>query len=288
MRVNSKGPVRVAVIGSCVSRDPFNRRFNPNYKDLFDCVALSNQVAIVSLLDSPVPYREGSINNLDPSGQREVERELKKTFLEELVAADPEYLILDFFPDAHFGCLEWNGSLITQNRWKLMKTSFFLGIKDDAKLFTMSTDPERYFAVWSERIDQLFAFLGQRLPKTKVVLHSARHVERYLDSQGELHSLRSSLSPAEMNAHWDRFDSYVKKKYVDRVIDIHSPELTSYEGHPWGSFFVHYTMDYYANFLSKLTQIVVQDLRDTPVARRDTIASRLRRRIRKAASSDLG
>lgn len=40
-----------AVFGSCVTRDIFNRTFNPHYRDLFESVAMCNHGSARDLVD---------------------------------------------------------------------------------------------------------------------------------------------------------------------------------------------------------------------------------------------
>ncbi|PTI83707.1 hypothetical protein BU071_12540, partial [Mammaliicoccus vitulinus] len=47
-------PVKIATIGSCVTRDNFNTKFNPNYKGFLQVVDHQNQTAIPSLMSEQI------------------------------------------------------------------------------------------------------------------------------------------------------------------------------------------------------------------------------------------
>jgi len=252
-------PVRIAVLGSCVSRDLFNSRFNPHYKDLFECVALSNQVSLISLMSPPVEVPAAAMAELDAYGRREVTAEVSRSFLTDVVAARPDYLLLDLFADVHFGCFSVDGSHLTKNRWKIMRAGFYA---QAAKIdLVPEDDHEAYLVAWRCSLDALLEFLGRELPSTRLVLHRARNVLRTRDEDGQVRPLGPQGRLAEMNGWWDRLDAEVAARGVDRVLDLVTPELTSVHDHPWGPFAVHYTLDYHPAALSKLTQIVLSDAR---------------------------
>jgi len=250
-------PVRVAVLGSCLSRDLFNSQFNPHYKDLFECVALSNQVSLISLMSEPVDIPSDLLAGLDEYGKREVGKEISRSFLQELIAQRPDYLLIDLFADVHFGCFSVDGRFLTRNRWKIMKSRFYA----QSDTVDLLPDTEDYLRVWRDALDRLLAFLAAEVPDTRLVLHRARNVTDYVAADGSRRSFGKDREFLAMNAWWDRLDDEVTARGVARSIDVFTAALTSFEAHPWGSFAVHYTLDYHPAALSKLTQMVLSDAR---------------------------
>ena len=57
-------PVRVAVMGSCTTRDNFNSRFNPDYKQMWDCVLLQNQSSLLSIMAPPLEISEDQLGEV--------------------------------------------------------------------------------------------------------------------------------------------------------------------------------------------------------------------------------
>ena len=45
-----KNKIEVAIIGACASRDAFNTRITPKYKDIFHVCAYDFQMSFVSLM----------------------------------------------------------------------------------------------------------------------------------------------------------------------------------------------------------------------------------------------
>ena len=267
---NVASPVAVAVLGSCVSRDLFNSRFNPHYKDLFDCVVLSNQTSLISLMSEPVDVPAERMADLDDYGRRELAREASRAVLAELVEKRPEYVLIDLFADVHFGCFAVDGRYLTRNRWKVMNTSFYA---EAQRVDLLPEDRDAYLARWREAVDGFLAFMGRELPDTRLVLHRARNVTQSIGADGELHSLGRQRALRDMNEWWDVLDGELASRGIDRVLDVFRPDLTSFQAHPWGPFAVHYTLDYHAEALSKLTQIVLADAR-ARVSRAEPVAGR--------------
>ncbi|MGN6301358.1 MAG: DUF6270 domain-containing protein [Angustibacter sp.] len=254
---------RVAVLGSCVSRDVFATRFLPDYKDLYRCVALSNQVSFISLMDDAVDLGAQQLGDLSDYERREVLAETSRAFLAQLVEQRPHYVVVDLFADVHFGCVRWNDRWLTRNRWKLLKAKVYQDAVQAGEVteLTPTGDEQEYLRVWSQAVERFFAWLHAELPETKVVLHRARNVTRTLTADGEVRDLGNRAQLEAMNRWWDRLDDELQRGYVDHVIDVFHDDLASPHDHPWGPFAVHYPTTYHTTFLSKLSAIVVGDLR---------------------------
>jgi hypothetical protein len=252
-------PVRIAVLGSCVTRDLFNRTFNPHYRDLFDCVVLGNQMSLISLMSAAVDVAPEDVAVLDDLGRREVLAEASRAFLGELVRARPEYLIIDLFADVHFGCFEVDGKYLTRNRWKILKTGFYQQAATTDLL--PLADRGAYLEVWRRSVDAFLEFMRTHLPETRLVVHRSRNATRFATPEGAVRDLGGGADLRAMNEWWDVLDDELVRRGIDRVIDVFTPDLISFQAHPWGPFPVHYTLDYHARALSRLTQIVLADSR---------------------------
>lgn len=99
--------IKIACYGSCITRDNFNSKLNSNYKNTFECVATSEHSSIISLLAPKVQYDLNKLNyTLSEFSHRNKEiaiKDLERSFLLELIETQPDYLIMDFFPDIYFG-----------------------------------------------------------------------------------------------------------------------------------------------------------------------------------------
>jgi len=256
-------PVRVAVLGSCTTRDSFNSRFNPDYKQMWDCVLLQNQSALLSLMSSPVEFTDDDLGDLGDFSRSVVRSDLNKEFLDRIVELAPEYLVLDFFGDIHFGCIRLeSGALVTDNRWHLQKSPFHARLKEAGELefVRMQDDPELYEALWREAFDRLVGHLRKHLPDLQLVVHRGFNVDRVLVEDTRVVPLQPfarlrRLRVKEANEQWRRLDDYAIEAGGAFEIDLTTGGYTSFADHPWGPFYVHYTMDYYRDFLAALNLI---------------------------------
>lgn len=260
-------PRTVAVCGSCTSRDNFSSRFNPTYGQFFRVGAEVFQTSIISLM-SPA-LAEAEISELVETTQtyqvRIARQDATRSFLAELVAAQPDYLVLDFFADVYFGALRLpDGRYLTNNRWMLWKTALHPRLEAAGGLtpLRIARDPEAYLALWTEALDRFAAFVAEHCPATQVVVHRGLYVDEALVGDDPrpvpVRSLRklAPVNVARTNRLWARLDDYALDTHGPThgwtAIDLRAEGWTSYAEHPWKPFWVHYTPDYYHRFLAEL------------------------------------
>lgn len=254
-------PRRVAVCGSCITRDNFNSTFNPEYRRWFSVVAQANQSSMIALMSPPVEPEVTEADGLSPYDTWNVRSDLSRAFLTEVVEADPDYLILDFFGDLHFGVrMLPDGRFVTDNSWKLHQTAQYARWNSEGApvLAKVLDDPEAYFALWTEAMDRFAAYVSEHLPRTTVIVHRGFYTGKVVTGpSGRPRSLRryARLAPfkvRELNKIWARMDDYAIAQYGWASIDLRGDRYTSTADHPWGAFWVHYSRDYYPRFLGEL------------------------------------
>lgn len=257
-------PTTVAVLGSCISRDNFNSRFNPDYRVRFTCPLHQNQTSLISLMSTPIVQPWAPTTEMNDYDRWNVATELDKSFLTEVVALQPDYLLLDFFADAYFGVARLDtGEHVTDNRWKLRHTDLYRSWKDADRLtrLRLVRDAEAYLPLWREAFDAFVRFARERLPRTALVLHRGRFTDSIrLPGSAAPESLREHRDakrriPVERsNRRWAQLDDYAAGR-VDAVIDLTDVDYPTFPDHPWGPFYVHYGLDYYPRFLAQLAAI---------------------------------
>jgi hypothetical protein len=256
---------KIAVLGSCVSRDSFNSKFIPDYKNYYSCLLHQNQMSMISLAAKPIPFNNELIDNLKPFDAKHFRTELDKSFFSEMKRVQPDYLIIDFYGDLYYGIQKIGDSYITNKKWMYEKTSLYksLDIQDEFKIF--AENKERYWPLWKEGVKYLFSFLEKEVPNCKVVINKARFVDRYLEkNSGEFRSISGDkkkryINIGVYNKWWDALDNYVIKHYNVRVLDYDMDRYYGNEDHPWGLFYVHYNMDFYQDFTRQLLGIILKD-----------------------------
>ncbi|MGN6251185.1 MAG: DUF6270 domain-containing protein [Marmoricola sp.] len=260
-------PSVVAVAGSCLTRDNFNSRFNPDYKRFFSCDLTANQMAMIALMSPPFDEVTdvGAPPGMPAYGLWNVRTELDRSFLQDVVATQPDYLILDFYGDVHFGVVQLDdGRYLTRNRWKLMKTGFWRHLDEGGRIrrrLDIFEDPDGYFAVWREALDRFAGHLAEHCPDTHVIVHRGWNTDE-VAAPG--HPLPIPLTRFKKirrfdvprgNELWARLDDYCIATYGWDVIDLRPLRVPSTADHPWKAGRVHYAPDYYHRFLAELHKI---------------------------------
>ncbi|MBU8752341.1 DUF6270 domain-containing protein [Priestia megaterium] len=256
IKQHTKPKVKVAILGSCVTRDNFNSKFNANYKEVYECVLLQNQSALVSIMGKEIPFPSEQIDQLNDWDTWNVKTDFEKTFLKDLQQEQPDFLIIDLFGDVFFGCIAIGDSFVTNNYWKLGKTSYFKNL-EKPKAFTLQKNFEGYMDIWRKSVDKLFLFLKTNLPHCKVIINQARFTDRYYDKEHNIQTIASPLDVEKGNNYWDQLDQYILDHFDVATINLTDRQFLSVENHPWGPFHVHFEMDYYQEFLQKLHEIVL-------------------------------
>lgn len=254
-------PRSVAVCGSCITRDNFNSRFNPEHRRWYSVVAQSNQSSMIALMSPPVEPEVTDADGLSAYDAWNVRSDLSRSFLAELVETQPDYLLLDFFGDLHFGVLLLpDGRYVTDNRWKLHQTAQHARwtAAGGTEVITPGSDPERYFALWTEAMDAFAAFVAEHCPRTTVVVHRGFYAAKTVTGPTGMptsvrrYSRLGRLKVGRANTFWARLDDHAVTAYGWDQIDLRPERYTSTADHPWGAFWVHYTLDYYPRFLAEL------------------------------------
>ncbi|WP_122816182.1 DUF6270 domain-containing protein [Nocardioides pantholopis] len=256
-------PPVVASMGSCITRDNFNTRFNPDYKRYFSCALHQNQSSLIALMSPPVDVGWEPMRELSDYDRANIDAELSRSFLREVVAVRPDYLVLDFFADIHFGCVAFDaGRWLTNNRWNIHHTDLYQRLRDEDRLarFDIAHHTDDYLALWQESLDRFLALVRAQLPETTVVLHRGHNTNRLrLPDRAETVSLRkhrnlARLGVARANELWRELDDRAAPA-CDAVIDLTDLPTATYDDHPWGPFYVHYEPAYYHRFLAELVRI---------------------------------
>ncbi len=96
---------------------------------------------------------------------------------------------------------------------------------------------------------------------TQVIVHRGRNASRIVLS-GETkpvplleNSRLGKIDIARYNELWSTLDDYACATPGYATIDLTARDYPTFSEHPWGPYFVHYAMDYYADFLARLNRI---------------------------------
>lgn len=281
----------VAVLGSCITRDNFNRTFNPGYKRWFRVGPTTNQSSMIALMSPPVDEPWKPVRPMRPYGRWNVESDLSREILGQLEDQQPDLLVLDFFGDVHFGVLRLgDGRYVTNNRWRIQKTDLYQRLVADeaTQVVRWQDDPDGYFDLWVEAMDRFAAYVASHCPQTQVVVHCGFNAVEVVEP-GQDHPVRMPVRgrPPRPGGRagsrfWARLNEHATSAYGWESIDLRGEWYTTFTEHPWGAFPVHYTIDYYHRFLAELHRLALRpELSPELNARVDEVAMVASRRVRR-------
>lgn len=252
--------IKIATIGSCVTRDNFNTKFNPNYKGFFQVIAHQNQTTIPSLMSEKIAL---NVNNefleKAPYVQGLLNKEFNKEFLEKIKDEKPDYLLIDLDPDVKFGVLKIEKNQYITDNPNYIDIPQLRGLKS----ININKDEKEYFKIWKNSIEKLFRFLREKVPDCQVILVKARFSDLFKDGSTLTDWRKEKNIPLqefnEMNKIWEKLDNYVTDNYPVLVLDMTKRQYYLDENHLWGKYYLHYTKDFYNDFINKLLNIIIDE-----------------------------
>lgn len=244
----------ISVIGSCVTRDNFNTKFNEHYKEKYLCTALQNQSSIISIMSPVVNVDENSFIDLDQWSEKDTLRDFRKEIWNDIDTNKPNVILFDLFTDARFLCLKVDDSFVTLNEWKLEKSIYYKRICNNDKI-GFAIDEEVFLSIFKDKLIKLKERITKSCPNAKIILHSARAVEKYLD-KGQICDFNPAFVKT-LNQRWEKLDNMFIDVFSPAVIDLfHDNIFLGDAEHPWGCSMVHYQKNYYNLFLIELNKIL--------------------------------
>ncbi|HWU23979.1 MAG TPA: DUF6270 domain-containing protein, partial [Nocardioides sp.] len=287
-------PAVVSVMGSCISRDNFNRRFNPGYKKWYAVGACTNQSSMIALVAPPVDMSWEPKTPMKRYGRWNMNSDLSKEIWDLLAADPPDFLVLDFFGDVHFGALATaDGRIVTNNRWRLHKTDLYerLMAIPGTRPIWWRVDREEFLREWREAIGRFAEFMAAHCPTTRIIVHRGFNVHAQLLEDGLTTRLLWGEWPEghpewvnRSNELWSELDTYAIDTFGWESIELGPEWWTTHEKHPWGPSDVHYTPDYNHRFLAEMHAIsVMQELPEADAGAVQAIRLASRERVRAEA-----
>lgn len=253
---------RVAIVGSCITRDLWPARGEGPADILY-----ISRTSLPSLLSPPLALsvRDTAPNGLTPFEHRSVVWDLTKQALPALLSYRPTHVIFDFI-DERYDLLQV-GEAFANHTWEL-QTSGYLDepvLRAAATIPRMSNDCE---ALWRRSLRQLAALLaGTPLAQARLILHRAQWAKTYLDEQGALHAFPRQTPLLEgrtvdldrQNALLDRYqDAFVREVAGCREVSAPLSMQVATPQHRWGLSPFHFGAGYYAEIRRQLAELGVE------------------------------
>jgi len=253
---------RVAIIGSCITRDLWPIRGEA------DGLLYVSRTSLPSLFSKPLAGLRPAAtapNGLTKYQHRAVLADLQKTAAAQLVAFRPTHLIFDFI-DERFDLLSVGGALCTHS-WELEASGYLRrpAFKGARPIPRLSPACDR---LWREGAAEMAAFVrATSLNGARLILHSAR----WAPSRRDRHGRRRPLSgteilhgrPADVEQHNRLLAAYEAEflKLMPDMAVVEAPEhRVADDRHEWGLSPFHYVAAYYRDITRQLEALGVRGL----------------------------
>lgn len=249
---------KVAIFGSCITRDNFNTKFNKNYKDFFEISLFQNQVSMLSIMSNQIDISDTELKT--DHEKWTLNSEAQKNFLNQKALLDSDYLIVDFFADTYFGSIILNDSDFFTNNSKYSSLTMF----KEKKKITPYDNFVEYFRIWKTKTRDFFDLINKLAPDLKIILVNTKFADIFEDKSSLTEYRKKyniSVFDVDMlNFIYNNMFKYIRTTHSVEVIDMTTDEYFLDRKHPWGPFYVHYEQDFYHDFFSKLQKIVLTDM----------------------------
>lgn len=216
------------------------------------------QTALTSLVEPAKLEGINNINNLKATFRKTLNEEFSGTNMARLTKSRPDFIIIDFFADIHFGVTRKIGRYITRNHMAFKTLS-------DADIFykdSESTPPERMrFNDSTYRnlaIDSLYNFqhrLRDELPEVKFIVNSAHFSLAYTGNSGEIAQFEKTDRMQWKNTNWSALDELATNILDAQQIRHSETSLLGSSRHPRGLHPVHYIQEYYDDLWHNIHKI---------------------------------
>lgn len=274
---------KIAVIGACCSRDVFNDKIIPDWKEYFD-VVITRYSAFLSIMSAPVPVQRvlKRYNNDKKFWHRLFYDECEKNLLAGLISTKPDIILVDFYSDVIKGIVEVGPNQYLTNsivdQWgDLLAAKSFGRIK---KINVLS-DYEEYIERWKKAVDGFVVFCKKYLPESKLILNPVPISNEILYPDGTIqkYCLQSlfvgGVRQSEVTGEerfliykdlFEKMYAYFMEKYKTKIITYPKKKYYINPNHMWGPGVVHFHLDYYKDLFSELSEIKTDQRDDETVS----------------------
>ncbi|MDT2767088.1 hypothetical protein P7H38_10425 [Lactococcus raffinolactis] len=198
-----------------------------NFDDLskiYTLVTTRIDMSLVSLMSYPIEYdRQKLLSGEDKNLASRLLSEYEKDTLNDLIASNPDVIILDFFPDIQFGVSETlSGCYITNNLDDYTKNPSFENIRTFLN-HSPVYEFDHYEKIWAKSLEDFITFINKYLPKTKVMIYQNLEVTRKYSIENGVNLINNFSNEA-----WKNFNQFASETYNLSIIsDLFEIDLSS-------------------------------------------------------------
>ncbi|HAA6420020.1 TPA_asm: teichoic acid biosynthesis protein [Listeria monocytogenes] len=260
---SNANPLKIAVMGSCFSRNAFNSKpfFNPDYKRFFEVTFTQSHTSLFSVLSKPYTgVNIDDYSNMTDNERRTLQADFDKGFFEKLENSNSDYLLLDLYADVLRGPI-WleSGEILS-----LSYISEQTGILNDLPIKRLldHSNNDAFFQEWTSYADKFIEKLLTVMPAERIILNKGGFTTKYYDKNGAIQEYKIKMRIERNNYFWDRLNNYFLSKVpTAQVIDFTKKPYIGDYYYPFGHSFSHYESGYYKDFMREMIYITEREKR---------------------------
>ncbi|EIZ2700110.1 teichoic acid biosynthesis protein [Listeria monocytogenes] len=260
---SNANPIKIAVMGSCFSRNAFNSKpfFNPDYKRFFEVTFTQSHTSLFSVLSKPYTgINIDDYGNMTDNERRTLQADFDKGFFEKLENSNSDYLLLDLYADVLRGPI-WleSGEILS-----LSYISEQTGILNDLPIKRLldHSNNDAFFQEWTSYADKFIEKLLTVMPAERIILNKGGFTTKYYDKNGAVQEYKIKMRIERNNYFWDRLNNYFLSKVpTAQVIDFTKKPYIGDYYYPFGHSFSHYESGYYKDFMREMIYITEREKR---------------------------
>jgi len=236
-------PIKVFILGSCVSRDPFAMIEGHG----FELVAYHARTSLASLA-APPHVDEKILDNIASAFQKRMVRaDMEKTVLKEITNKPYDILLLDLI-DERFNLAVHGESIHTRS------SEYQSGLYQPNAYKSLGRFSNEKFELWKKGFAALVAAFRNRKAASKLVMNQV-----YLTTKSTLpppHTSHNAQNIDETNAFLDRMYEHAVLTCPElHVLEYGENELIADTHHKWGYAPFHYVRAFAEKQLASLLDI---------------------------------
>ncbi|EGC8556156.1 teichoic acid biosynthesis protein [Listeria monocytogenes] len=260
---SNANPIKIAVMGSCFSRNAFNSKpfFNPDYKRFFEVTFTQSHTSLFSVLSKPYTgINIDDYGNMTDNERRTLQADFDKGFFEKLENSNSDYLLLDLYADVLRGPI-WleSGEILS-----LSYISEQTGILNDLPIKRLldHSNNDAFFQEWTSYADKFIEKLLTVMPAERIILNKGGFTTKYYDKNGAVQEYKIKMRIERNNYFWNRLNNYFLSKVpTAQVIDFTKKPYIGDYYYPFGHSFSHYESGYYKDFMREMIYITEREKR---------------------------
>ncbi|WP_167629665.1 DUF6270 domain-containing protein [Listeria valentina] len=252
-------PKKLVVMGTCFSRNAFNTSpyFNPDYKSFFNVQFTQTHTSLISATTpayaGEIPFDEYA-DTFTATEFGNVKDDFRKDFFQRLEAAQPDYFLIDLYPDAIRPIIWLDDKSAITGSYILEGSPLFDAIP--CKEILDHSDDEAFYQIWKKHADEFLSKLMEIIPEERIILNKGGFTYKYYDENQKVANYQNKMAIQKAQLLWDRLNNYFLSVAPNvRVIDLSNKGYIGDFYYPFGHSFSHFESGYYKDFLKEMIYI---------------------------------